>query len=627
MKILKQTLPFVLMLLAVGVLFHTVGARKAPARQHKAATYQNLARFAKKSTMPNPQIAKGASANVTMTGSPVSSPYPWTIRKSDTTTLATQASPNGWAVTGNSSPVSVSVPTSATVATGDTVDFNDGRIGVFDVIAAAGPTTYPARTVTNSIFSESASTGTFHRGPMSFPAQYITNSIFGESGSRGPMTLAPRVVSQTLFAEKVPSAAQALPGATVTNSFLTESALRGPASYTPRILTESLLFSSAARSGRVSPAGGTAPPIASFEPALFTQTASRGPFSFGPRIAVNKLFAETATSGPRSLATRTATNTLFAEIAGSAGSVSPPLNPGNVDIRDPFAVLWREIQLILFLKGNSMSTISVTLAVLDKLAASYRINELSQLANSVAALPNLIRGGDGTTSTTYGYGSDVPILTLLPAAEALIAASSPNVVLQSIYKGIMQAFATFSAKQGFSSLDAYLASFNAATFGSALIHPNAALINFLYNNGTGGLLMQPKNVFAPITLFGTAAYTGSAFAFTHTSFIPTVNSISVTPYASQQGYTSAPGVSAQVSTAISGTLTATITASGQNAAGAVVTGRTWTAVLDNKAVGQVVAFTPSVAGDRISDATAMTFTGAAAAGAFSLSSTPERTVS
>ena len=470
--------------------------------------------------------------------------------------------------------------------------------------------------------------GTPKAGPT-LPAQVAVNSFLPiEAAGRGPQSLSPRLVIVFPFGESVPSNARALPPVVVSLSLLPEAAAASPRTFAGRTLPEGILFAAAARTGRVAPPGSTAPPLVSTDIVFRPSAVTLGPLSRTSRTAPSVLLTEAATRQPLSLAVKLAASALFSQAVCAGQRVPAPL-PQAVDTRDPFVVMATELRfLFASLTGNPMTSAQTTLAILDKLAASYRVNELSLLANTLTALPTLIRGGDGIASTVYGYGQDSPILTLLPAADQMIAQSSPNTVLAAIYRPIMAALASYASKLGFPSLDAYLSSLNAPVPMTALVHPNAALINWLYMGQQGPLLLSPKNVFAPQTLFGTATVQASGgLAFSHLSAIPAANSVSSTPGQSLQGYTGAKGCTANASAPISGGLSVTLTAAGQNAAGQPVAGRTWTADLSNAPAGASVPFVPAVAGDRIYDVTAAVGIGPAASGAFSLNSVLERIVS
>ena len=86
------------------------------------------------------------------------------------------------------------------------------------------------------------------------------------------------------------------------------------------------------------------------------------------------------------------------------------------------------------------------------------------------------------------------------------------------------------------------------------------------------------------------------------------------------------------SVAISGTLSAHITYSGQSSTGGAITGHVGTLVLDSLAAGTTTlstAWTPQTAGDRISAVTAIASTGSptATAGTFQIQSQIERVTS
>jgi len=326
---------------------------------------------------------------------------------------------------------------------------------------------------------------------------------------------------------------------------------------------------------------------------------------------------------------------LGSNIASATAAAAPPVfippsNNAGISSTDPFVILAAELRFLASaLQGNPMSVSTVNLKIFDKIAASYHSAEMNETVNTLAQLPDLIRGGDGTASLTYGFGADSPILLWLPAADGTVAALAPNILIAAQYKQLISAAAKQASNQSFSSLDKYLTAMNAAALFSGLVHPNFALISYVVNNGQGTLMLSPGNVFAPITQLATGVVGPAAgvVTFQKAGAIPAANVISGTAYQSLQGYTAAPGAALSITAAINGTLTLTLTTTGQNAAGQAVSGRTWTAVLDNAAAGVTIVFVPAVAGDRIYSAAGIVGAGAATAGAFSINSMLERVVS
>jgi hypothetical protein len=364
-------------------------------------------------------------------------------------------------------------------------------------------------------------------------------------------------------------------------------------------------------------------PVAA-SPALFGASASRGVLNASTRLGTAALFAPSAGRGSAGWGARTAGAALFSALA-KGGTVAPALGSASVDPRDPFVVLMTELRYLLSLKGNPVSTASVLLAITDRLAASYRTTEINLTANALASLPELIRGGDGTTGhTTYGFGADQPILTLLPAAEGMIAAASPDVVQTGIYSGFVSSLQSEAVKLGYSGFDAYATSVNTSARFSFLVHPNFALLYWLYRSKLAGSLLSPSNVFAPLTTLGTLTVGAGAgsVTFTHVNDVPTVNA------PTQQGYTPAPNGQSLVTTTINGTLTLTITGSGIDSGGVTRTGRTWTCVLSSVAANAApVNWTPTIAGDRIASVQSVSGSGTATAGAVTLQTALERIVS
>jgi hypothetical protein len=634
--------------------------------------------------MPNPSVPAGGSATLATTGTTAPQAYTYgtifsaagavlSVREGysqppDTTTSWS----NGWAVSYDAaSPpnVTISAPTSA------------GGTGL-QIALDCYPSGGGSPAVRSAYFDIGAA------GPVSYGARTAVNPLWDGSPARGPASR-PRAATQPLFAASFLSAAAAHPALVAGEDLLlTATAGRGAAGFARRPESEGLLFSAAARSGRAAPAGTTCPPIAVFEPALVSATPARGILSFALRAAPSGFLTE---QGNRTAALfgRRVEETLFSPpglqfvppdllfdpsampgdnpvrgvsaarsqfdppatlfdpsampgdnpVRGSAAQpepgpvVRPAPDPALPDPRDPFPVLRAALLLLLALKGNPMSFAATTLAITDIAAASYRVADLTQMATRLAGLPDKpgvpdkIRGGDGVTSTTYGYGQDQPILKLLPAAEAMIAAAAPDVVLKGIFGPFVSALQGVVSSMGYTSLDAYATARNAAAPYSFLFAPNFALINFLYNSQIGRLLLSPGNVFAPQTLLGIATVgAGATLTYTDLAQIPTTNAVPAPPALAQQGYTPAPGVNALIGAPVNATLTATLTASGWDAGGRPVAGRLWTANLGNQAAGATVSFVPAHAGDRIARITALAGAGAATSGAFNIQTVAERVV-
>lgn len=262
---------------------------------------------------------------------------------------------------------------------------------------------------------------------------------------------------------------------------------------------------------------------------------------------------------------------------------------------------------------------------------------LAGTGNPADHLPGLKRlnvGGDGVTDLTYGSGDEDWINSMGPVSDALITGAVPNLRLQSFLGVWMQKLNDYLSRNGkailvglppaaaFSNLDQYASYANGLTRFACLVSPNLALLQYLYNNSQGGLLMQPGNVFAPATHFGTGTVAaGAAVTYAGAGAVRTANDT----VAGNQGYTPAPGAAVTITQAVTGTLTLTMTATGMDAGGNVVAGRTWTAVLDNAALGARIVLTPAALGDRIASTVSVVGAGTAGAGAFSLDSVLERT--
>ena len=292
-------------------------------------------------------------------------------------------------------------------------------------------------------------------------------------------------------------------------------------------------------------------------------------------------------------------------------------------LADPFLTI-RLFLLSLLTLRPKMLTPAKLLPVLDIVGASLRSLELQATSTLLTGVGAQIYG-DGVA--VYGTGNEAFILRMASAADAMVSAAQPDVVNRSIYNGFFQALNSYLSSQGsrpqppYSNLDTFLTSLNTGAAYTALVSPNTAYLQWLYNSKQPTLLMQPANVYAPLTALGTAVVgAGAALTLTASTGIRTVNDVA----GGLQGYAPSKGVTALITAPITGTCAVILTASGWNAQGQPVVGRTWTAALDNKAAGQSVVFVPTAAGDRISLVTALTGAGTAASGAFSLQSVTER---
>lgn len=370
-----------------------------------------------------------------------------------------------------------------------------------------------------------------------------------------------------------------------------------------------------------SPGNENAVPVASGIAALPCNYREAGPGQF--------YYALTATSGGQTSAASAEASafaynaaSLPSNIASGTAFIAPP-GPFNVPA-DPFVTIRLFLLDLLTLRPKMLDPAKL-LPILDIVGASYRTTDLRATAAQLTGVGALIYG-DGVA--VYGTGNEKFILRMASAADGMVDAAQPDVVNRGIYNGFFTALNSYLSSQGsglgagaYSNLDGYLTALNLAAPYAALVSPNTAYLQWLYNSKQPTLLMQPANVYAPETTLGTSAVgAGAALTLTTASSIPTANDGTN----GVQGYAPAPGVTAQVTADVGGTLSVTLTASGRNAQGQSVAGRTWTAHLDNLAAGQSAAFVPQVAGDRISQITAIAGQGSAGGGAFSLQTTTDR---
>ena len=270
-----------------------------------------------------------------------------------------------------------------------------------------------------------------------------------------------------------------------------------------------------------------------------------------------------------------------------------------------------------------MLSFSFLLGALDGVAASVRTADDAARSSRLTAAATALKG-DGVSILGCG---DLAAMVALAGPLLSVAGQFAPAAVQAEYRALLSACDGYLRANGGAGtwtggLNSYLAYQNTLTPFSALADPRLAALYAAYVNGAAGQLLTATNVFAPQTTFGAATVGSGAGAVTYVSAaaIPTANVGSV------QGFTPAPGVTANVTTAINNTLTITVTGNGVSSAGVAFTGHTWTGSLSSLGAGASVALTPGVAGDRISAVTACAGSGAATAGAFSLVSVLERVV-
>lgn len=303
----------------------------------------------------------------------------------------------------------------------------------------------------------------------------------------------------------------------------------------------------------------------------------------------------------------------------SGTPAAPPPVPPNVPA-DPFLTNYLFLLKLSALRPNMLNPAKL-LAILDIWGAAYREADLQATALALAGVGAQIYG-DGVA--VYGTGNEAFILRMAAAADAMPQAAAPDKVNLEIYGSGFSGLNAFLSSVGgsaYSNLDTCLSSLNKNAPFTALVSPNTAYLQWLCSSKRAQFMMQPGNVYAPrATLATVSVGAGAALTIQTATGIPAVND----PVNGLQGYTPAPGLTAQVTAPINGTLTVTLTASGQSAQGQAVSGRQWTAQLDNLAAGQSAVFAPQVAGDRIGSVTAAAGQGSAGGGAFTLQSVTDR---
>ena len=313
-------------------------------------------------------------------------------------------------------------------------------------------------------------------------------------------------------------------------------------------------------------------------------------------------------------------------------------------LADPFALV-RNWRVAWFLsRGVPMISPAALLHYLDKIAGNVLTADYQAAANALAgdgtdlnpSISRVLVGGDGVSSLVYGSGDEQFIIDMGPVTDLYVANADVFAQLTLRHGTLMQKLNDTLSKMGagvlvggaaaFSDLDTYASYQNSLAPGSFRVLPQIALLQFIYNARQGSRLMKPANVAAPVTHLGSGSVgqnsggANAAVVWTPDSSVRLVNDAG----AALQGYSAAKGAAVRVTQMITGTLTLTVTASGQDSTGAIVGGRTWTAVLDNAAAGTVVPLVPGVAGDRIASVPMATGAGAATAGGFDVVTVNER---
>ena len=222
------------------------------------------------------------------------------------------------------------------------------------------------------------------------------------------------------------------------------------------------------------------------------------------------------------------------------------------------------------------------LGLLDVIQASYFTAEALARLAALQTLTSLLVGGDGSPGNTqYGVGVGSVIVSGYPVMQAATAQAQPDLIQKGIYTGFFSWLDGYFANSTAAllapgnkpavALDLYASYQNAQTFGSFRVGPGVAALYFLYRVKAAASLLAPGNVFAPVTQFGTALVgQNAAVVYTAQAVIRTANdTVNLL-----QGYTPAPGLSAAVTSAVGGTLTITVTANGQDAAGNAAANRT-----------------------------------------------------
>ena len=620
----------------------------------------------------NPQVAQGGSASFTLVHdgtTPSSTPGAYIIYQGASIIANSTSSPSSVPFTGQTLPsgsqggytldasgisgsnmsVTLHAPSGATVQTGAVLwaaDISGNWYhAVFDVVAGSSGTTLTPVSVSDSplftdtwaigaiihtrSFSDSLFSDSFHTSGVVLGTRAFFDKIFTDSSPGSHLTGATRTFRDTLFTDSYAPVGVMLAPVSFSTTLFSDTGGRQPMTYATITFGDALFgIDSGGRTGDPSHSGGTTPPF-TFGDFLFgSDSASETMVTGAVRAFSDTLFSDGFSRGAFHAALVVFSDTLFSDSAHFSGLILPG-DPSLTDDRDPFVVARAFFQLLQLLQGDSMINPSKLLLILDKLAASYRENEAAATSAILVGLEKLIIGDDGISGTAYGVGvpGETFILKTIAAADAMVLAASPDYRNGVLYSPFLSTVASYLASVGgnnFSTLDTFATYQNSITPRSFLVAPQAAYLQWLYNNRQGALLMSPSNVFAPATTFGIATITGAnAVSFVDNAAIPLANNATD----GLQGYVAAPAVQALISTAINGSCVCTVTGNGQNAAGGAVTGAVWTATLSSLTAGQTATFVPSIAGTRISDVTSTSVSGTATQGAFRLDSQLERLVS
>jgi hypothetical protein len=261
---------------------------------------------------------------------------------------------------------------------------------------------------------------------------------------------------------------------------------------------------------------------------------------------------------------------------------------------------------------------TVILGLLDSIDASYRTSDAALRLTSVQGMPAKL--GTVIDVATMGLVHD-----LNDSINAVLAAAQPDAINGGIYTNFFNKLAqeiSGLAISGVTNLNQYATYQNTASAHSFLIAPNSGSLFYLSVSRKPALILSAGNVFAPKTTLGTATV-GAAGVVTFTAGSTILQASDTT--LGIQGYAPPTTVLITGTTLINGTLTVTITYSGQTSAGGAVSNHTVNAVIDNLAVNATVSVTmPS--SERIASISAIAKNGSptATAGAFSISTVLER---
>jgi hypothetical protein len=289
-------------------------------------------------------------------------------------------------------------------------------------------------------------------------------------------------------------------------------------------------------------------------------------------------------------------------IGASAGTYQLAINiAGNVQTTS--ALAYNASAATVQAAIVALSNVGTGNAIVIGTASAYTIYIMVPNASVTAVIATTASFNTGASVAVYLAAFTQYVLNLGGASGGTFTASILGQTTSGIAYGVSA-----------STLQSDLLALTTAPAGSISVSGSAGAFVVTVNGFNGAPV--PGLAQGPLTVNGASLTGGSAAATCQASV-----------YGGGQGYTPAAGAEVVVTENINGTCAATFVASGWNSAGTWVTGRNWTATLDNLNAGQTAALTPANSGDRIAALTGASKTGTSTAGNIAVISSLDRAVS